>query len=250
MVAAGTYTATVTDAVGCTSTVSYTITQPTAITISFSIIPITCTNASNGSITASVTGGASPYTFHWDYPAPLRLAVDKATKKTKQKSVESIAASFLIDNTISGLSAGIYTLTVTDSNGCVVAAACTLANPPNPCNVVLNLKLFIQGFYRSPGLMVAVVDPVNTPTLTDTIRVELHQSQTPFALQYQQNALLDTSGNCTVIFPAAIWMNNYYVVLKHRNALETWSKLPITFGATNFYDFTEADVPMPGLFLK
>ncbi len=89
---AGTYTCTVTDALGATATTTVTITQPTAITATSSATPVNC---SVGFGTASVTpsGGTGPYTYSW---AP-------------SGGTGSTATVFV---------AGNYTCTITDALGC------------------------------------------------------------------------------------------------------------------------------------
>jgi len=90
---AGTYTVTVTDAGGTTSTSSATITEPTALNTTISSqTNVACFGESTGSLTASVTGGTSPYTYNWN-------------------SGETSA-------TITGKAAGTYTVSVLDNNGC------------------------------------------------------------------------------------------------------------------------------------
>lgn len=89
---AGSYTVTVTDANNCTITRTEQVTQPPSpLTIGGTANVVNC-GASNGSITASVSGGGSPYQYAWDNGATTR--------------------------TLSGLTAGSYTLTVTDIFGC------------------------------------------------------------------------------------------------------------------------------------
>jgi len=91
--AAGTYTVTVTDGGGTTSTSSATITEPTALNTTISSqTNVACFGESTGSLTASVTGGTSPYTYNWN-------------------SGETSA-------TITGKAAGTYTVSVLDNNGC------------------------------------------------------------------------------------------------------------------------------------
>jgi len=90
---AGTYTVTVTDAGGTTATSSATITEPTALNTTISSqTNVACFGENTGSLTASVTGGTSPYTYNWN-------------------SGETSA-------TISGKAAGTYTVSVLDANGC------------------------------------------------------------------------------------------------------------------------------------
>ena len=42
----------------------------------------------------------------------------------------------------------------------------------------------------------------------------------------------------TIIFPAGAAGNNYYVAVKHRNHLETWSALPVALTTNTNYDFS------------
>lgn len=101
---AGTYTIVTTDAVGCSSTKTVTVTSPTAIVINTTAQQATWPSFSNGSATANVSGGSTPYTYAWT-PGGANSA------------------------TITGLSAGNYTVCVTDVFGC---SAC------DTVNVILN----------------------------------------------------------------------------------------------------------------
>ena len=94
--APGTYSVTITTDAGCTATASITLNQPDAITINLQGAS-PCYNQCNGGISASATGGtASPYTFSW-------------SNGTTTSGTTSL---------ISDLCAGVYTVTVTDINGC------------------------------------------------------------------------------------------------------------------------------------
>jgi hypothetical protein len=102
---AGTYTATVTDANGCTVTQSFTITQPAALVASAATQKnVSCFEGSNGSATVSVTGGTGPYTYTW-LPSGGTAA------------------------TATGLSAGTYTVNVSDANGCTTTQSFTITQP-------------------------------------------------------------------------------------------------------------------------
>lgn len=90
---AGTYTVTVTDNTGCTGTQTVTITEPTPIVITETIVDENC-GAGDGSISIAATGGgASFYTYSW-------------------------APGGQTTSSITGLSVGNYTVTVTGNNGC------------------------------------------------------------------------------------------------------------------------------------
>jgi gliding motility-associated-like protein len=101
----GSYTATVTDANGCTVTASATITQPAALTVTTTTTGVKCSGGSTGSAFALCGGGNAPYTYSW---APMGGS----------------------NSLVSNLSAGCYTVTVTDANGCTATALACVTNPP------------------------------------------------------------------------------------------------------------------------
>jgi uncharacterized repeat protein (TIGR01451 family) len=103
---AGTYTATVTDANGCTTQSGITLVATGSYTVSVTSTPTACdTSLHTGSATAIISGtGTPPYSFAWydnyNYPATLIGTTQ----------------------TITGLSYGEYiSVTVADSNGCVAS---------------------------------------------------------------------------------------------------------------------------------
>jgi hypothetical protein len=104
--AAGTYSVTITDANGCTGTVSgITVTQPTAALDGTAIkTDVSCNGGSNGTATVSANGGTPPYTYSW---APSGGTNAMAT----------------------GLAANTYTVTVTDNNGCQITRTATVNQP-------------------------------------------------------------------------------------------------------------------------
>jgi hypothetical protein len=108
---------------------------------------------------------------------------------------------------------------------------------------LLNLKAFIEGFYLGGGQMSAVLynnDPMSYPTnYCDSIKVELHHATLPFSLVTSKEVILLTNGNALVQFPEQLDLGSYYVVVKHRNSIETWSKAPLLFnGSPVSLDFT------------
>jgi len=111
----------------------------------------------------------------------------------------------------------------------------------NLCSVRLNLVALIEGFYSGDETMQAALfnAGVSTdPTATDSIRIELHESTYPFGVVQGLSTILHTDGNASCVFPASIFGGSYYVVLRHRNAVETWSKNAVLFdSAVRFYDF-------------
>ena len=93
----------------------------------------------------------------------------------------------------------------------------------------LSLSVLLEGFYNG-----STMNP-------DSITVELHNASSPYALVDQSKVLLNTNGQGTAKFYSAMNGVPYYIVIKHRNAVETWSASPQTFTAnTSAYDFTTA----------
>jgi hypothetical protein len=55
---------------------------------------------------------------------------------------------------------------------------------------------------------------------------------------YSVRAVLHTDGTLTAVFPGATLNNSYYIALKHRNSIETWSAAPVTIASTSSYNFS------------
>jgi len=90
-----------------------------------------------------------------------------------------------------------------------------------------------------------------TLMVPDTINIELCNSFTPYSLVDHSKILLDNNGNGTVRFYNAVSGTPYYLVVKHRNALETWCSTPQLFtGGTLIYDFTTSPDKAYGSNLK
>lgn len=89
--------------------------------------------------------------------------------------------------------------------------------------VMLNLHLFIEGFYQGGGVMAEILGN----GMCDSIRVELHDPMSPSSIIYTTSTLLSIYGNAHVNIPPALRGEYYYVVIRHRNTIETWSKFPI-----------------------
>ncbi len=111
---AGNYTLTVTDVHGCSTIAGFVVPEPLPLSVSSAVIPTNCTDTT-ASIVVTGAGGVLPYSYAWDggQVTPART----------------------------GLSPGIYTVVVTDANGCSVE----------------------QMFAFAPGGSPKVVDVVLTP---------------------------------------------------------------------------------------
>ncbi|MBK7763210.1 MAG: choice-of-anchor D domain-containing protein [Bacteroidetes bacterium] len=103
----------------------------------------------------------------------------------------------------------------------------------------LHLNVFIEGYYVGNSQMAPVLlnqGLVACPTQTDTLVVELHDTNT-YNFITEAKAIVNTNGTASFRFTNINgW---YYLVLKHRNAIQTWSSLPVYISSipTN-YNFT------------
>ncbi len=103
--AAGIYTCTVTDSHGCTKTALFEITQPAAIAVSHLKNNVSVPGGNDGSVTVTVSGGTAPYTYSWS-TVPVNTT-----------------------SSITGLTAGVYYLKITDSKGCKKFVNYTIYEP-------------------------------------------------------------------------------------------------------------------------
>ena len=95
---------TITSANGCSIVKNFTITEPTALVVTPSQTNISCNGGANGSASVIVTGGTGAYTYAWS-PSGGTAA------------------------TATGLTAGTYTVTITDANLCQTTQSFTLTEP-------------------------------------------------------------------------------------------------------------------------
>lgn len=105
----------------------------------------------------------------------------------------------------------------------------------------LQINAFLEGLYvgnskMTPSLFNA--DGVSSLTVADTVLVELHESISPFIGVFSEYSLLYTGGIINISLPLNLIGNSYYIVLKHRNSIETWSAAPLAITNSNSYDFT------------
>src|SRR5205807_371901 len=100
---AGSYSVTVTDANSCNATGSYTVTEPAVLAANVTGTNVSCNGGTNGTAASSPSGGTSPYTYSWSNGATTA--------------------------SLSGLSAGSYSVTVTDAHSCVATGSYTVTQP-------------------------------------------------------------------------------------------------------------------------
>lgn len=228
--APGAYSVTATDASGCQVTQTIQITGPQQLLASIiSQSNVHCPGTSDGAITAGATGGTQPYSYHW--------------------SNNSSSAS------ISNLSPGTYTLTVTDANSCSNTMSAQVSSPspititvaqktdvPCPNGNTGSVSVSVAGgippykYFWSNGSTLAAITgltPGNyTLTVTDnndcpkslsTVISILDQTAPVLNLK---NATVDLDANGTVSISSALLDNGS----TDNCGIVNWTVSPTTFG--------------------
>ncbi|WP_306640204.1 choice-of-anchor L domain-containing protein [Sanyastnella coralliicola] len=114
---AGDYTVTVTDENGCEVTETYTVNEPDVLDIELAgQVNILCSGEETGVATVTATGGCPPYFYNWSHDPDLTAPV------------------------ATDLGTGVFTVTVTDSNGCTSddSVTITITGPGAPISVNLD----------------------------------------------------------------------------------------------------------------
>lgn len=104
--AAGNYTVTVTDGAGCSTTTIVIITQPTAVSGAVNTTTATC-GLNDGSASVTASGGTGPLTYVW-------------------------TPGGATTSSLTGIPSGLYSVTITDSLGCVSSASGTVGSVGGP----------------------------------------------------------------------------------------------------------------------
>ncbi len=163
-IAPGTYVVSVTDGTGCTATTTGTVTGPPAIVSMNTSTPENCASK-DGTATVNPSGGVPGYNYQWD-----------------------LAAAGQVTQTATGLAAGPYLVTITDTNGCTSVETVTVLGTAGPS---LTSSATLANCMMTDGT--ATVNPIGTA---------------PFMYQWDANA-----GNQTTQTAINLGSGTYVVVV-------------------------------------
>jgi hypothetical protein len=161
-------------------------------------------NNSNGTLNTSTQLGSAftPSSAQW---ATKKYSLPAGTNKIKFRARSGYGNNLYLDSI------------------CIVNSAAAVAS---------NIKFIQEGFYNSSSSML---------NMKDSVRAFLRNTVSPYNILDSGKALLDSvSFTAQILFPNAA-TGTYYIQLKHRNSLETWSKSggeSFTRGVIFNYDFT------------
>lgn len=127
----GVYSVIVKDQNNCYQTSNVVITQPTVITNVMTQTNVSYYQGNDGAAAANPSGGTSPFSYLWNFGPTTQM--------------------------ISGLTAGIYSVTITDNKGCTKSDAVNILQPPC-ANLVLNVvPSNVTCFGGNNGSAIAIV---------------------------------------------------------------------------------------------
>jgi hypothetical protein len=129
--AAGAYSVTISDALGCSETLNFNLAAPQALNAVVSSVPVNCYGSASGSSSVNASGGTSPYAYAWN-TSPIQ--------NTAQ---------------ISNVPAGNYTVNITDANGCSFSSGVTITQPSVP--IVVTATATSAACSQNDGTATAVV---------------------------------------------------------------------------------------------
>lgn len=132
---AGAYELRITDTKGCVSVASGTVTQPDLLVANTVPGATLCNGTATGTLTAAGEGGTEPFNFSW--------------------------SNGTSGNTIPNVSAGIYLLTITDSQGCTASTDITILDAP-VLQVTVN-SIATTCSYKNDGRAISVVSGGTAP---------------------------------------------------------------------------------------
>lgn len=184
--AVGTYTLTVTDTNFCQAVAIFGVIEPTQLQISFTNNSIDCYNGSEGEIDVTIIGGVSgTYDINWSGPNGFSS----------------------MEEDLSGLVGGEYSLTVIDPNGCEVVQAITVDQPDSPLLAVADSdNVICYGGYDG---QVHLFPVGGTPPYTYSIDgINFNGSPTQIGLsagEYTFVTVMDGNG-CTTLLPP-VWID-------------------------------------------
>jgi len=105
---AGNYTVSVTDANGCLLETGFTVPEPPALSLVTDTRPASCANGEDGGLSVQASGGSAPYAYQW---------------------FSAFGEQVGSTDTLSGLEAGEYVISLTDANGCLATGNATVDEP-------------------------------------------------------------------------------------------------------------------------
>jgi hypothetical protein len=138
-------------------------------------------------------------------------------------------------------------LKVRGHNSCYSGIESSLDISPNP--KTLNITVFLEGLYNGSNGIVKVQDcddgensyNMFSGTISDTLTIQIAQTADPYTVLYGAHGVaINTDGTVSLSNVPGTLTGSYYIIVKHRNHIETWSQIVSFAGQIINYNFTDA----------
>lgn len=175
----GAYSVTVTTTCPTTVTLATTLTQPTALTLATTTTNASCTATASGVVSVTASGGTSGYTYRW------------STLATTQS--------------LTGLTAGTYSVTVTDANSCPATTSATVVLPAVTLTTQLTNVACFGGLSGAISVTAVGTSPYSYSWTTGaTTRNLAGLASGTYSLTVTDNSLCRATTSVTLTQPTAI----------------------------------------------
>lgn len=162
------------------------------------------------------------------------------------------AGRIFVGNSVSGLSAAQLAqinFAGFPNTGAIILSNGEIVPNTSASGVNVSVTVFLQGLYLGGGTMTAApfnADGVSPTNIADTISIELHDAVSG-ALVNASTALLSTNGLANISVSNNFAGSSYYLTVKHRNSVATWSANPVLISASGTsYNFSTSDAQAYG----
>ena len=178
-----------------------------------------------GSVALFATGGASVQSYNWFPSTGLSASQGTSVVASPQQTT-------------------LYSVSIEDFFGCrdTLTVLVTVFTTP-PQNVVFSVRCLLQGLYLGNGQMRPALFQLGLSSATDavdSIEVGIWNPLILSAPLISQKILLRVSGLAQLELPPSYRGNSYYISIKNRNSLETWSSAPVLIQDSSVYDFSNS----------
>lgn len=173
------------------------ITEPTKLELSFTSGNVSCNQGNNGWATVNVTGGAGSYKYAW----------------------YNVNGGIIDKNRISQLTAGTYTVEVTDKNGCFTTGNIEITEPQSPVAIEYE-EIFTPSFSgATDGRIVAKITG-GTPNDNQSYGYEWKNSKGEL-----QAATAELKNGIYTITINNLPANDYFLTIKDKNYNEAANQI-------------------------
>jgi len=176
-----------------------------------------------GSTILNATGGVSAQSYNWFPALGLSSAQGSSVVASPQQTT-------------------LYSVSIEDFFGCrdtLTVLVTVLTSPPQ--SVFFSVKCLLEGLYVGSGLMrpgLYLLGLTGQTDAADSLEIGFWNPASLSAPVWRDTVVLNTAGLAGVVLPAGFRNNSYFISVRSRNSLETWSAAPVLIQDSLVYDLS------------